>query len=135
MRIYSGLILLLLGTILCLGCGRDNCNHVSNVSINTNINRGQHLGVYSAGGWAYAEGGTCGLIVYNIDGSRLTAYDRCSNVMGSQGNQVKVDGMLIVDEVSGAKWLLLDGSPAEKAECHLRTYHVTRSGDNFYVRN
>lgn len=129
------LILIFCITILCLSCGDDNCNHVSHVDINTNINRGEHQSVYAPGGWAYARGGACGLIVHNIDGNRLIAYDRCSNVPGSQGNQVVVEGQVMVDHASGAKWLLLDGSPAEIAKCHLRTYPVTRSGDNYYVRN
>lgn len=134
MMVRYSLLLLLLGTVLCLGCGKDNCNHAMNVPINTNINRGQHLAVYSTGGVAYADGGNCGLIVYNT-GQRLVAYDRCSNVVGSRGNPIEVDGMLIVDDATGAKWLLIDGSPAEIAECYLRTYPVSQSGDNYYVRN
>lgn len=134
MKVYRLSILLFLGTWLFLSCGRDDCNHIAHVSFSTNINRAEHLGVYSSGGWAYASGGACGLIVHNT-GRGLIAYDRCSTVELSQQNRVVVEGMVIVDPTSGAKWLLIDGSPAEIARCHLRTYPVHQAGDTYYVRN
>lgn len=115
-------------------CDRDTCYQFNAGAFTTNINRGEHLSVYASGGWAYAQGGACGLIVYN-GGARLVAYDRCSTVSMSDGNAVNVDGMIVFDPISGAKWLLHDGSPTEIAECHLKRYRVSRSGDLYYVSN
>jgi len=119
-------------------CSGDGCNVVPDRSFTTNINQAEHIGVFSANGWAYAKGGYAGLIVHNTGtqaAPRLIAYDRCSTVNPEKGNRVEVDGSLILDPASGAKWLLTDGSPAALAECPLRPYSVGRRGSTFYVQN
>lgn len=117
------------------GCFGGGCNVIPNVTFHTSLNRGSHLNIYSPQGWAYATGGVCGLIVYNT-GNGLIAYDRCSTVSPEKKNRVKVEeGVLIVDDESGAKWLLMDGSPTHIAECALRRYSVQKSGDNYIVSN
>ncbi|HMR19237.1 MAG TPA: hypothetical protein PKA53_08050 [Sphingobacterium sp.] len=126
---FAGLYLLLLSS-----CFGDGCNVIPNVTFHTNLNRASHVDVYSPKGWVYATGGVCGLIVYNT-GDGLIAYDRCSTVSPEKKNRVSVEGMQMVDNQSGAKWLLMDGSPTNLAECALRRYSVRRSGDNYYVSN
>ncbi|NGM63191.1 hypothetical protein G5B30_14875 [Sphingobacterium sp. SGG-5] len=117
-----------------IGCGDGACNVIPNVTFRTNINRGEHLNVYSPGGWSNASGGVRGLIVYNT-GDGLIAYDRCSTVNPEQQNRVEVDGLSIIDPASGAKWLLMDGSPTHIAECSLKRYNVRKDGDSYYVSN
>ncbi len=128
-----------LSTVTLMGaCGAESCNVVPNRSFTTNINQTEHLGVYATKGWAYAPGGYAGLVVYNMGTQqepKLIAYDRCSTVNPEAGNRVEVQGMLLVDQVSGAKWLLEDGSPAALAECPLRPYSVGQQGNVFYVQN
>jgi len=127
----------LLGSVFS-GCSGDSCNVVPDRSFTANINQAEHIGVFSTNGWAYANGGYAGLIVYNTGTQaepRLVAYDRCSTVDPEKGNRVEVDGNVVVDPVSGAKWLLMDGSPAALAECPLKPYSVGRSGSTFYVQN
>src|SRR5690606_25467934 len=126
--------ILIAGVFCNLGCGDGGCNVIPNVTFRTNINRGSHVNVYSPHGWSNASGGVRGLIVYNT-GDGLVAYDRCSTVNPEQRNQVEVDGLLIVDRSSGAKWLLMDGSPTHIAECSLRRYNVRKDGDSYYVSN
>lgn len=125
---------LLIVTLLIGSCGKDSCYQINNVPFTTTISRGEHLDVYAIGGHVYANGGVCGLIVYNT-GNSLVAYDRCSTVESGQGTQVEVEGLTIVDPVSGAKWLLMDGSPAAVATCGLWRYPVSQAGDLYYVRN
>lgn len=128
----------LFAVLFAFSCSGDSCNVVPDRSFKTNINQAEHIGVFSTNGWAYAKGGYAGLIVYNMGtqaSPRLIAYDRCSTVNPEQGNKVEVDGFMIVDPVSGAKWLLIDGSPAELAECPLKPYRVGQSGNVFYVQN
>lgn len=119
-------------------CGSGACNVVPNRSFNTRISQATHADVLRPGGWAYADGGYAGLIVHNIgtiNAPRLVAYDRCSTVNPEQGNRVEVEGQLVIDHVSGAKWLLLDGSPAAIAECPLKSYNVTQQGVTFVITN
>lgn len=132
-------VLMLLSAIAFYGCSGGSCNVVPNRSFATTISQAEHIGVFSAGGYAYAKGGYAGLIVHNIgtqSAPRLVAYDRCSTVDPGAGNQVEVQGQLIVDPVSGAKWMLMDGSPAAIAECPLKPYNVTQTANTlFRVQN
>ena len=124
--------------LLFVACGSGSCNVVPNRSFTTNINQAEHIGVFSTNGWAYARGGYAGLVVYNTGSQsnpELIAYDRCSTVNPESGNQVQVQGLTLVDPASGAKWLLLDGSPIDVAECPLKPYAVGQSGSVFYVQN
>lgn len=122
--------------ISCLGsCGDGGCNIVPNVTFKTTVTQGSHPDVFRPGGWAYASGGACGLIVYNAGGGNVIAYDRCSTVDIGQRNQVEVNGFEVVDKASGAKWLLLDGSPSHIAECHLKPYRVSKNGEFYSISN
>lgn len=120
---------------LSIGCSKGGCNLVPNVSFSTNVNRVEHNSFYVSGGWSYASGGVCGLILYNNGSNGLIAYDRCSVVNIQDRNKVIVDGLTIVDQISGAKWLLIDGSPMAIAECSLKPYPIRQSGDNYVVSN
>lgn len=91
--------------------------------------------MFATNGWVYLDGGVCGLIVYNTGNDRLIAYDRCSTVSPEKKNRVKVEGILVVDDQSGATWLLKDGSPTHIAECALRQYGVNKQGSLYYVYN
>lgn len=119
-----------------VGCGKKGCEIVPNsLTGSVSLNQASHSGIYAANGWAYASGGACGLIVYNTGKGNVVAYDRCSPMNPSQKNPVTVDGFVIFDEASGAKWLLLDGSPAAISECPLRNYRVEQQGNLYIVRN
>ncbi|WP_022829396.1 hypothetical protein [Sphingobacterium paucimobilis] len=121
-------------SLFCGSCGSGGCNVVPNVTFQVTLSQGSSPDLYRPGGWAYADGGVCGLIVYN-DGGNVIAYDRCSTVNIQQRNRVEVNGFEVVDSASGAKWLLLDGSPAHIAECHLKPYRVSKSGDFYKIYN
>lgn len=128
-------IILLLTMAFLSSCFKGGCNVIPDVAFRTNINRASHQNAFSPGNYAYATGGVRGVIVYNT-GNGMIAFDRCSTVNPGQKNQVKViNGVEVVDEASGAKWLLKNGSPTHIAECALRIYRVSGSGDLTYVSN
>ena len=127
-------IAFILSLVLIWGCGGNGCDVVPNVSFNITVTQGSHPNLFRGGGWAYANGGVCGLILYNSGGD-VIAYDRCSTVDIGQRNQVEVEGFEVVDRVSGAKWLLIDGSPSHIAECHLKPYRVSKNGAFYSVAN
>lgn len=132
-KVLQYIVVIVLTTLLS-GCFGGGCNVIPNVTFHTSLNRGSHVAIYSPKGHTYALGGVRGLIVYNT-GDGLVAYDRCSTVSPEKKNRVRVDGVQIVDDESGAKWLLMDGSPTHIAECSLRRYSVRKSGDNYIVSN
>ena len=128
-------IILIISTQIMSSCGKSGCNVIPNMSFTTTLDRVNHSEIYAVTGWSYAEGGICGLIVYNTGAQGLIAYDRCSTVNSSQKNRVIVEGNMVVDPESGAKWLLMDGSPAAIAECPLKPYQVRKNGDYYTVSN
>ncbi len=83
--------------------------------------------------------GVAGIIIYRSAANGYLAYDRCSTVNPEQKNAVFVDGspsFTATDRVSGAKYLLEDGSPAKApAKTSLKKYSVTIAGNTLYVRN
>lgn len=134
----SHIVLVLFAVFLIEGCGKDSCNVVPDRVINVGFSRATNNNAFAHGGFDYLDGGVGGLIVYNMgtqDNPKFIAYDRLSTVNPGEGNRVSVEGFVIKDPVSGAKWLLQDGSPADIAECPLKPYRVTQSGLVFYVQH
>lgn len=82
------------------------------------------------------RGGVAGLIIVNT-GSGYVAYDRASTVSPEKRCAVEVDGsgMVAKDPCSGARYLLINGSPAEIAECPLKPYRARRNGETIIVTN
>lgn len=121
-------VLLLLGS----SCKDAGCNTGLNLNtFRTTLSPTQTSPVTASIGCTYAEEGSCGLIVYN-NGERLLAYDRCAP---NAKSQLEVDGFLAVDSQTGAKWLLLDGSPSAIAECPLQQYQVQRLAELIVISN
>lgn len=82
--------------------------------------------------------GIAGIIIYRRSDNALIAFDRCSTVNPSQKNAVVVDdpSLTATDPVSGAKYLLEDGSPVKApATTRLKQYGVTVAGNIIQVTN
>ena len=134
MRLLYHCILLSLLTCVFYACGDGGCNVVPNVAFNVTISQGSNPKLFATGGIDYASGGACGLLLYNT-GNGIIAYDRCSTVNPEKRTQVVAEGFVISDPSSGAKWLLIDGSPSHIAECPLRPYRVSQNGAYYTVSN
>lgn len=118
--------------LLLSSCKDGGCNAVLNsVIFKTTLNPDQASAVKVPNGWSYAEGGNCGVIVYNT-GEQIVAYDRCSQM---SNGKIIVEGFQAVDQESGSKWLLRDGSPTHLSECSLRRFQVVRSGELIIITN
>lgn len=115
-------------------CKDGGCNMILNSVVNQTLSIQESLSLALANTWIYAQGGGCGLIVHN-NGNSVVAYDRCSTMGNSSTSKVEVDGMQIVDHHTGAKWLLMDGSPINLAECSLPRYQVRKSGQLYVITN
>jgi nitrite reductase/ring-hydroxylating ferredoxin subunit len=90
------------------------------------------------GAVSFAGYGVAGIIIYRRADNSYAAYDRCSTVNPEQKNAVVVDdpSLTATDPVSGAKYLLNDGSPVKApAKTSLKRYAVTIAGNTLYVRN
>lgn len=130
-------LLLLAAVLVMAACGKSGCNVIDEIVFQRSLFLGEYPELRVQGVPAVTEvGGVAGLIVINT-GTGYIAFDRCSTVDPSRRCAVEVDetNMLAIDPCSGAKWILINGSPAEIAECPLKPYHVRKQGDIITVSN
>jgi nitrite reductase/ring-hydroxylating ferredoxin subunit len=82
------------------------------VDITININNPAYFDLLIPTGWVYLTGGSMGLIVYRNSEDEFSAYDRHSTHNIDELCRVSVleDNITIVDECSGSKWIIVDGS-------------------------
>lgn len=126
--------------VIFTGCTGKNCNVLPDISFSITFSQADASSAFSPGGNATIKGGVGGLIVHNISTSanryEFIAYDRCSPVNPHERNQIEViNNYIAKDPISGAEWLLLDGSPTKVAECPLKAYRVSGMGNTYTVRN
>ncbi|SUJ11561.1 Uncharacterised protein [Sphingobacterium spiritivorum] len=125
-------------TLLVYSCSKGGCNVVPSVSVHYRFSQSSNPKLFAAGGADVINGiGVAGVIVYNTGNKTFIAYDRCSTVNPEQRNKVVLDENpnIAKDPVSGAKWLLLDGSPLDIAECPLKPYYVMKQGETYIIQN
>lgn len=127
-----------------LGCGKDNPvdELIPYVLVNFNINVTgvQYNNVNIPGNWTYVTGGYRGIIIYHVIGDQYLAYERTSpvNFPNDYDCRVNVDesGVIAVDNCSGSKFILLDGSPFEgPATLPLKQYRTRVEGLYLHVFN
>ncbi|MGF1923484.1 MAG: hypothetical protein ACQUHE_04850 [Bacteroidia bacterium] len=137
LRRFLGLFFLI---ILFASCAKEE-NFLPNVPVNFSspltdprLNR-----LSTAGGAVSISGhGIAGLIIYRRADNEYIAYDRCSTVNPDQKNAVVIDdpSLTATDPVSGAKYLLHDGSPAKApAVTSLKRYTVVVTSSTLQVIN
>ncbi len=123
--------------LLPTACKKGGCNVVRDILVNRSFFLGEYPELRVQGGIVVSDdGGVAGLIVLNT-GNGYVAYDRCSTVNPHLGCAVEVEdgGIVARDPCSGARYLLINGSPAEIAECPLKPYRAHRNGETIFVSN
>lgn len=140
------LLLLLCFTLLSFpGCKKGGCNVVPYVPFERSVSLVKYnelLLPMQPVELGPESGGLAGLIVMQIRNGEYVAFDRSSTVDPDRQCAVKlVEGAPVAeDPCSGAKYILIDGSPAGNddpsaaiAECPLKPYYVRRQGDILIV--
>lgn len=136
----KGYFLVLMVVLLGSSCAKEE-NYLPNVPVNFSapiidprLNR-----LSSAGGAVTINGyGIAGLIIYRAADNSYVAFDRCSTVNPEKKNAVVLDDptLTATDPVSGAKYLLNDGSPAKApAKTSLKRYNVIVTSSTLQVTN
>lgn len=116
---------------LFIRCGKES-NYIANVAVNYNVTI-QEFKIKAVNNVMTVQGaGVAGLlIVYNPFNSSYLAYDRCSSVNPEAMCKITPDegGLSATDPCTGAKFSLLDGSPAKApAVRNLKSYNVSLQG-------
>lgn len=107
------ILVLLLFIIFSCESTDDNrrCDIINNVTIN--LANPQFINLHGSGGWAYANGGVKGLVIYNI-GNKYKAFSReCpAEVPCNDKLSVKDDGFILVCPCDDSEYnILLGGAP------------------------
>jgi nitrite reductase/ring-hydroxylating ferredoxin subunit len=131
---------LLVISLLALSCAKEE-SLIPNVPVNfsTPLTDPRLSRLSTAGGAVSIAGyGVAGIIIYRRADNAYVAYDRCSTVNPTKKNAVEIDdpSLTATDPVSGAKYLLYDGSPVKApATTSLKQYSVIIAGNTLQVSN
>lgn len=129
----SGLVLLVLIFILIFaGCKKDDQNNQSQVpniptDITININLPSYSPLNNVGGFAYAQGGSKGIVIYRVGLDQFAAFDRHCTYQVNNGCTIEVeDGTLAADlECCESIFEIVNGTPVEGlAERPLLAYNT-----------
>lgn len=123
--------------------GTVSCFPRQIIDFEVNLNGSTYYQLNNPEGYVYTKGeygtGTRGLIIYN-SGNGFLAYDRNAPHLCPNGEETTLevikdtDGFLkIYCPKDGAKWLLQNGQPLEKASTTPKQYRVSRSGNDFLI--
>lgn len=127
------LILLAVGVSCKKNSPQDNAPYVP-VDVNINLTLPQYQMLIAPGGWAYAQGGIKGIIVYRRSSTEFVAFDRnCTyNETNSCGSaSVDSSNVLINCSCDGSVYNIYDGSVTQgPATLPLRTYNADYDGNN-----
>lgn len=135
MRRY--LIALLLLSLNLLGCGKES-EMIPNVFVEYNVTV-QEFNIRAVNGVLLVPNqGVKGLMIVRSGGGYV-AFDRCSSVNPQEACAVEPDtnGITATDPCTGAKFLLMDGTPQKApAVRNLRSYQTSlRGGQTINVSN
>lgn len=117
-------------------CSVGACNVVPDIQVTERISLIQYPQLRLAQQSVTMDyGGVAGLIVVSLGNNQYIAYDRCSTVEPQKRCAVEVDGLVATDPCSGATFILTNGSPSHLAECPLKPYRATLSGESILITN
>ncbi len=133
-------IILFITFVSCLDDNVDSNRFLPNVSVNQTIdlNLPQYVNLHITGGYAYAEGGIRGLIIYNT-GTGYVAFDRaCPHIELQACSTMEVDdsGLFMVCPCDDERFQIINGAPENgNIRYSARAYTVTINGSILTIRS
>lgn len=130
----------LLITISLAGC-RNQYQGIPNVSVDiyVNLQDPTYQSLAGLGSWVYVNGGSKGIIVFNVDNESFLAYERhCPHDPESSCSQIEVDetNFIAIDSCCLTKYQLLDGNPIDgPGTLPLLSYSTSFDGNIVHIRN
>ena len=131
-------LFILVALVVPVSCKKGGCNVIQYVNFSTTVSLVEYNALLLPRQPVIVpQGGVSGLVVMQLSDNQYVAYDRTSTVEPERGCAVELadGGPLAIDPCSGAKYILINGSPAEIAECPLRPYRVYRRGEVLFISN
>ena len=134
-------VLLMALTIFVL-CGCKNHYEdipLVNVNIYINIQSPDFQNLSGLGSWSYIDGGSKGIIVFNVDNENYLAYERhCPYDPENSCAKVSVDetNLYAVDTCCSSRYQLLDGIPIDgPGTIPLKAYNTSFDGNIIRIWN
>lgn len=130
-------------TFFLIGCNKDNegntSSQVPNVptDIIVNINLPSYNALNNVGGFAYAQGGSRGIVIYRVGLDQFAAFDRHCTYQVEEGCTIEVeDGNLAKDnDCCESVFEIINGTPVEgQAERPLLQYNTQFNPNNNTLR-
>lgn len=125
---------------LVFGC-KNKYEGIPNISVDIyiNIQNPQYQNLSGMGSWAYIEGGSKGIIVFNSDNENFLAFERhCPYDSQNSCSRVSVDetNLFAVDSCCSSKYQLLNGSAIDgPASLPLIGYNTSFDGNIIHIWN
>lgn len=123
-------IFVFLSFLLVLSCESDGNNQFCDIVNNQTINlvNPEFINLQVPGGWAYANGGPRGLILYNF-GTTYKAFSRECPHLSCTSKLIVENDIKMVCPCDDAVFSIIDGSPqtdgATQAVCEFRVIEVS----------
>lgn len=110
-----------------------------NVNIYINIQSPDYQNLSGLGSWSYIDGGSKGIIVFNVDNENYLAYERhCPFDPENSCAKVSVDetNLYAVDTCCSSRYQLLDGIPIDgPGTIPLKAYNTSFDGNIIRIWN
>lgn len=110
-----------------------------NVNIYINIQSPDYQNLSGLGSWSYIDGGSKGIIVFNVDNENYLAYERhCPYDPENSCAKVSVDetNLYAVDTCCSSRYQLLDGIPIDgPGTIPLKAYNTSFDGNIIRIWN
>tara|TARA_B100001778_G_C18101538_1_gene411980 strand:- start:17 stop:433 length:417 start_codon:yes stop_codon:yes gene_type:complete len=135
------LLQILLPTVVFLCSCKNQYEGIPNINVNLyiNIQNPQYQNLSGMGSWAYVEGGSKGIIVFNLDNDNFLAYERhCPYDPQNSCSKISVDetNLFAVDTCCSSKYQLIDGSVIDgPGSLPLKGYNTSFDGNIIHIWN
>ncbi len=135
------LILILFLTFSCSDSNDDPNTILPNIPVNETIflNNPQFIDLQIVGGWAYANGGISGLIIYHYNTNFYIAFDRAAphlNPNEKPCSTMKVEFPFMICDCDQSKFSILDGAPlTDGINYPAKQYLAEVDGNTLHITN
>jgi len=125
--------------ISCSDSFEDPNKILPNVPVNVTVflNNPQFINLQAVGGWAYAQGGISGLIIYHNSSNGYIAFERAApHLTPKSCSKMTVENIIMVCACDDSEFQIIDGAPmTDGINYPVRQYRVTKTGDGLQITN
>ncbi|MEN8124909.1 MAG: hypothetical protein ABFR32_07220 [Bacteroidota bacterium] len=128
-------IILFLSLFSCSSNDFDDQSLLPNVPVNETVflNNPEYINLQVVGGWAYAQGGISGIIIYHMSTNNYIAFERSAPHFTPQAcsKMVVKNSMIMVCSCDDSEFNIINGAPlTDGVKFAARQYRAVLVGNN-----